>query len=67
MNEFSTVDIGTFFIAIAALGLSIYNTWKQHKVRGPEFNLTEARLIERSDLGFTVKILIQNIGIQWGS
>ena len=66
MNEITTINVITILIAVGAFILSLYNTWKQHQVRGPEFNLTEARLIERSDLGFTVKILIQNIGDRMG-
>ncbi len=62
MNEIFTVDVGTFTIAVVALGLSLYNVYKQHYVRGPEFNLTEARIDARQESFRRVKALIQNIG-----
>ncbi len=63
----------TFYIAIAgvliglgALCLSLYNTYKQHHIRGPEFIFPEVLLESRSGEGFGVKILVQNIGDRAG-
>lgn len=39
MNEFSSIDIGLFLVAIVALGLSVYNTIKQQYIRGAEISL----------------------------
>lgn len=50
-----------FSVAVAALAL--YYT---KRVRGADFNLTEARVTTRTDEFTTIKVLIQNIGDRMG-
>lgn len=66
MNDLTIIDFGIFLIAVVALGLSLYNVYKQHYIRGPEFNLTEARIDARQESFRRVKALIQNIGDRMG-
>ena len=65
ISENFIIDIGTILIAVVALGLSLYNTWKQH-IRGPEFNIAEARVTQRLEDKTVLVVLIQNIGDRMG-
>lgn len=66
MNEITVINGITILIAVGAFMLSLYNTWKQHHVRGPEFNVAEARITDRTTDTRVVMILIQNIGDRMG-
>ena len=52
-------------IGTCALGLSIYNTWR-HRVRGPEFVISEARVDVRLETPLRVIALFQNTGDRMG-
>ncbi|MFX1286078.1 MAG: hypothetical protein ACFFB5_20710 [Promethearchaeota archaeon] len=61
----SIAAIGGLLLGFIALILSIYNTW-HNRIRGPQFNLTEARVTKRRHENIDVIILIQNIGDRMG-
>ncbi len=61
----SIAAFGGLLLGFVALIFSIYNTW-QNRIRGPQFNLTEALVTKRRHENIDVIILIQNIGDRMG-